>query len=152
MSKISKMFKGSSSSSSSSKSKHRSRTGPSPQEAIHKLRETEEMLTKKQDYLEKKIEQEIIIAKRNGMKNKRGTYCMPIMWALIFHAPAFLYSIYSNSRLLELQQLTNNIGNTIVKASRSAACEYPTKLKASQVMAPWYNSVWNLGLLHSLLV
>ncbi|XP_062335295.1 charged multivesicular body protein 4c isoform X1 [Osmerus eperlanus] len=74
MSKISKMFKGSSSgSSSSSKSRHRGqRTGPSSQEAIHRLRETEEMLTKKQEYLEKKIEQEIAIAKKNGMKNKRA--------------------------------------------------------------------------------
>lgn len=67
MSKISKLFKGSS---SSSKSRHR--TGASPQEAIHKLRETEEMLTKKQEYLEKKIEQEIATAKRNGTKNKRA--------------------------------------------------------------------------------
>lgn len=77
MSKISKLFKGSSSSSSSSSSKskhHRSRGGPSPQEAIHKLRETEEMLTKKQDYLEKRIEQELMIAKKNGTKNKRGTF------------------------------------------------------------------------------
>ncbi|XP_073344546.1 charged multivesicular body protein 4c [Pagrus major] len=75
MSKISKLFKGSSSSSSSSSSKskhHRSRGGPSPQEAIHKLRETEEMLTKKQDYLEKRIEQELMIAKKNGTKNKRA--------------------------------------------------------------------------------
>ncbi|XP_020515684.2 charged multivesicular body protein 4c [Labrus bergylta] len=77
MSKISKLFKGSSGSSSSSSSKskhHRSRGGggPSPQEAIHKLRETEEMLTKKQDYLEKRIEQEITIAKKNGTKNKRA--------------------------------------------------------------------------------
>ncbi|XP_062335296.1 charged multivesicular body protein 4c isoform X2 [Osmerus eperlanus] len=30
------------------------------------------MLTKKQEYLEKKIEQEIAIAKKNGMKNKRA--------------------------------------------------------------------------------
>ncbi|XP_029934646.1 charged multivesicular body protein 4c [Myripristis murdjan] len=69
MSGISKLFKGSSGSSSS---KHRSRTGPSPQEAIHKLRETEEMLTKKQEYLEKRIQQEIAIAKKNGTKNKRA--------------------------------------------------------------------------------
>ena len=46
--------------------------GPSPQEAIQKLRETEEMLTKKQDFLEKKIDQELITAKKNGTKNKRG--------------------------------------------------------------------------------
>lgn len=77
MSKISKLFKGSSSSSSSSSSKSKSKSkqhrgGPSPQEAIHKLRETEEMLTKKQDYLEKRIEQELMIAKKHGTKNKRG--------------------------------------------------------------------------------
>ncbi|XP_066497245.1 charged multivesicular body protein 4c [Hoplias malabaricus] len=81
MSKISKIFKGTSSSSSSksssssgSKSKHRSKTGatPSPQDAIHRLRETEAMLTKKQEYLEKKIEEEIMIAKKNGTKNKRA--------------------------------------------------------------------------------
>ncbi|XP_066543281.1 charged multivesicular body protein 4c [Amia ocellicauda] len=63
MSKISKLFKGPSS------SKNR---GPSPQEAIHKLRETEEMLTKKQEYLEKRVEQEISIAKKHGTKNKRA--------------------------------------------------------------------------------
>ncbi|XP_057680744.1 charged multivesicular body protein 4c [Corythoichthys intestinalis] len=74
MSKISKFFKGSSSSSSSSggKSKHRSKGGPSPQEAIHKLRETEDMLTKKQDYLEKRIEQEVLLAKKHGTRNKRA--------------------------------------------------------------------------------
>lgn len=45
---------------------------PTPQEAIQRLRETEEMLTKKQDFLEKKIEQELLTAKKNGTKNKRG--------------------------------------------------------------------------------
>lgn len=68
MSKISNLFKG------GSGSKHKSKGGPSAQEAIHKLRETEEMLTKKQDYLEKRIEQEIAIAKKHGTKNKRGIY------------------------------------------------------------------------------
>uniref|UniRef100_A0A8C7LEW7 Charged multivesicular body protein 4Bb n=1 Tax=Oncorhynchus kisutch TaxID=8019 RepID=A0A8C7LEW7_ONCKI len=46
--------------------------GPSAQEAIQKLRETEEMLTKKQVFLEKKIDQELITAKKNGTKNKRA--------------------------------------------------------------------------------
>uniref|UniRef100_A0A3Q0S9R5 Uncharacterized protein n=1 Tax=Amphilophus citrinellus TaxID=61819 RepID=A0A3Q0S9R5_AMPCI len=68
MSKISNFFKG------GSGSKHRSKGGPSPQEAIHRLRETEEMLTKKQDYLEKRIEQEIAIARKHGTKNKRGMF------------------------------------------------------------------------------
>lgn len=45
---------------------------PTTQEAIQRLRETEEMLTKKQDFLEKKIEQELVTAKKNGTKNKRG--------------------------------------------------------------------------------
>jgi charged multivesicular body protein 4 len=45
---------------------------PSPQEAIQRLRETEEMLQKKSDFLEKKIEQELGIARKNGTKNKRA--------------------------------------------------------------------------------
>ncbi|XP_053494096.1 charged multivesicular body protein 4b isoform X2 [Ictalurus furcatus] len=44
----------------------------SPQEAIQRLRDTEEMLTKKQEFLEKKMEQELLTAKRNGTKNKRA--------------------------------------------------------------------------------
>ena len=45
---------------------------PTTGEAIQKLRDTEEMLIKKQDFLEKKIQSEISIAKQNGTKNKRG--------------------------------------------------------------------------------
>lgn len=45
---------------------------PTASEAIQKLRETEEMLVKKQDFLEKKITQELMTAKKNGTKNKRG--------------------------------------------------------------------------------
>lgn len=45
---------------------------PTTGEAIQKLRETEEMLMKKQDFLEKKIETEILTAKKNAAKNKRG--------------------------------------------------------------------------------
>ena len=45
---------------------------PTPQEAIQKLLEIEELLRKRQDVLEKKIEDELTIAKTNGVKNKRG--------------------------------------------------------------------------------
>lgn len=45
---------------------------PTTGEAIQKLRETEEMLIKKQEFLEKKIELEITTAKKNASKNKRG--------------------------------------------------------------------------------
>lgn len=41
-------------------------------EAIQKLRETEDMLIKKQVFLENKIGLEIQTAKKNGTKNKRG--------------------------------------------------------------------------------
>lgn len=45
---------------------------PTPSEAIQKLRDIENMLTKKQEFLEKKIEVEIDTARKNGTKNKRG--------------------------------------------------------------------------------
>ncbi|EDO47281.1 predicted protein [Nematostella vectensis] len=46
-------------------------TPPTTQEAIQKLRSTEELLQKKSDFLEKKIENELQIAKQNASKNKR---------------------------------------------------------------------------------
>lgn len=66
MSKISKFFKGGGSAAS------KGRGGPSPQEALARLRETEEMLSKKQEYLETRIERELAIARQHGTKNKRG--------------------------------------------------------------------------------
>ncbi|KAK6188625.1 hypothetical protein SNE40_004765 [Patella caerulea] len=47
---------------------------PSPAEAIQRLREVEEMLLKKSDFLEKKIGQQIATAKKHGTKNKRHEY------------------------------------------------------------------------------
>ena len=47
---------------------------PTTGEAIQKLRETENMLIKKQEFLETKIQQEIETAKKNGTKNKRGEH------------------------------------------------------------------------------
>ncbi|XP_005110710.1 charged multivesicular body protein 4c [Aplysia californica] len=44
---------------------------PTPQEGIQRLREVEEMLMKKSDFLEKKIDAEIATAKKNGTRNKR---------------------------------------------------------------------------------
>lgn len=45
---------------------------PTTADAIQKLRETEEMLLKKQTFLEDKINLEIQTAKKHGTKNKRG--------------------------------------------------------------------------------
>jgi hypothetical protein len=47
-------------------------TGPSASETIQKLRDTETMLLKKQDFLEGKVEAEMKIAKENAQTNKRG--------------------------------------------------------------------------------
>jgi charged multivesicular body protein 4 len=49
----------------------RKKPTPTPQDSIHKLRETIEMLTKREEFLEKKIEKELQIAKQNASKNKR---------------------------------------------------------------------------------
>lgn len=52
---------------------------PTTGEAIQKLRDTENMLIKKQEFLETKIEGELDTARKNGTKNKRGSvdlnYC-----------------------------------------------------------------------------
>ena len=45
---------------------------PTTGEAIQKLRETEDMLMKKQDFLEKKIESEVATARKNAKTNKRA--------------------------------------------------------------------------------
>lgn len=45
---------------------------PTPQEGIQRLRDIEEMLTKKSEFLEKKVAAELALAKKHGTKNKRG--------------------------------------------------------------------------------
>ncbi|KAG7255908.1 hypothetical protein CRUP_008124 [Coryphaenoides rupestris] len=81
MSKVSRLLKG------VSGARSRRAPGPTPQEAIHRLRETEAMLSKKQEYLEQKIEQELAIARKNGTKNKRGvglaSWVGPAGWDLL---------------------------------------------------------------------
>lgn len=44
---------------------------PTTQDAIQKLRATEEMLTKKSEFIEKKMKQELMTAKKAGTKDKR---------------------------------------------------------------------------------
>lgn len=45
---------------------------PTTSESIQKLRDTENMLLKKQEFLEQKLEAELKIAKENASSNKRG--------------------------------------------------------------------------------
>ena len=56
---------------------------PTTQEAIQKLRSTEEMLTKKSEFLEKKIDAEVTTARKNASKNKRGERFFPVILFLI---------------------------------------------------------------------
>ena len=67
---------------------------PTPQEAIQKLRETEEMLEKKQAFLEKKIDHEIATAKKNAAKNKRGNKMLSLIscHCLFLEHPPLLHS------------------------------------------------------------
>lgn len=69
-------------------------------EAIRQLRETEDMLVKKQEFLEKKIDDEIAIAKKNGSKNKRGNLQSTIIAPII---------------LVELQFFTTTVKHDEIK-------------------------------------
>lgn len=44
---------------------------PTPEEAMNKLRETEDMLAKKSEFIEAQIQEQVGIAKKHGLKNKR---------------------------------------------------------------------------------
>lgn len=52
--------------------KGKKEVAPTTGEAIQKLRETENLLIKKQEFLESKVEEELATARENASKNKRG--------------------------------------------------------------------------------
>jgi len=76
---------------------------PSTAEAIQKLRETEDMLIKKQDFLETKIENEMIIAKKNASKNKRGSIAILAAYCLLL----FKFQNYFYDRFVTIIQLSD---------------------------------------------
>ena len=47
-------------------------------EAIRKLRDTEDLFIKKQQFLEEQIKEQISIARSNGLKNKTGN--IGVIW------------------------------------------------------------------------
>lgn len=59
-------------------------------EAIQDLRTMEDMLGKKQDFLEKKIDEEIVTAKKHGTKNKRGNKKVRVSHRLFYSMFFFL--------------------------------------------------------------
>jgi len=50
----------------------KAKQAPSPQESIAKLRDTIDLLEKREKYLQKRVEKEIQTAKQNAQKNRRG--------------------------------------------------------------------------------
>ncbi|XP_076356900.1 charged multivesicular body protein 4-like [Tachypleus tridentatus] len=57
---------------------------PTPAEAIQRLRGIEDVLIKKQDYLEKKIEQEIQTAKKNGSKKQKKLLMQGMVFFILY--------------------------------------------------------------------
>jgi charged multivesicular body protein 4A/B len=49
----------------------KAKKAPPPSESIAKLRKTVEMLEKREDYLEKRIQQEVAVARANSSSNKK---------------------------------------------------------------------------------
>jgi hypothetical protein len=87
---------------------------PSTTDSIQKLRETENMLLKKQEFLEQKLEQELDIAKKNASTNKRGELKYLFYWIYLpsdlarlfrhssFHIRVFLVCFFVSTCLLSL--------------------------------------------------
>ena len=87
---------------------------PSPQQAIQKLRETEEMLSKKSEFLEMKIGKELAAAKKSGMKNKRGE--VEWIWDMELYIPVQFHSIAALmclKRKKRLEKQLNQIDGTL---------------------------------------
>ena len=64
-----------------------SEKAPTPQEAIQKLLEIEDLMRKRQDVLERKIEDELKTARLNGTKNKRckTRFIYHLVFDFLFH-------------------------------------------------------------------
>ena len=60
---------------------------PTTQEVLQKLRETEEMLHKKSEYLFMKIEEQERVAKQHGVANKRVALQVRYSFALLLYSP-----------------------------------------------------------------
>lgn len=74
-----------------------------PKEAIVKLRESLEMLDKREKFLLQKISAELVIAKENATKNKRGFF----YWYLYFHNDVTVYSCIDGFKTKESVWRTN---------------------------------------------
>ena len=80
---------------------------PTTQQAIHRLRETEEMLNKKSAFLESRIEKEMTSAKKHGMKNKKGS---------MFICSSMRVSQYAILHMCQVKLITHSLRTAFAKA------------------------------------
>lgn len=82
------------------------KSGWDTNEAIQNLRKMEELLVKKQEFLEEKIDNEIDCAKKNGSKNKRGTvmFFFYIFFVLIYYCEESARDIRRNIKFPMIHQ------------------------------------------------
>lgn len=73
---------------------------PSTSDAIQKLRETQDLLSKKQEYLEKQIDDCLLVARKNASKNKRGEFNALKM--ITFMITEYFLYWYVNCRLMQI--------------------------------------------------
>ncbi|KAM7155112.1 LOW QUALITY PROTEIN: charged multivesicular body protein 4a [Molossus nigricans] len=110
--------------------------GPTPEEAIQKLKETEKILIKKQEFLEQKIQQELQTAKKHGAKNKRviGERCQKGGPRWEAGALALMFKVWAGSAALQAlrrkkrleQQLAQTDGTLSTLESQREAIENAT--------------------------
>jgi charged multivesicular body protein 4A/B len=63
---------------------------PTPKDALGKLKETLDMLQKREDYLQTKIAKELTVAKQNASKNKRSMYLRKLLIIIFIFVTAWL--------------------------------------------------------------
>jgi hypothetical protein len=75
---------------------------PAPKDAISKLRETLDMLQKREDYLQTKVQKELLVAKQNATKNKRSMF-LPYIPCAVAHFDTAALAALKRKRAYESQ-------------------------------------------------
>lgn len=108
---------------------------PSPEEAVQKLKETEKILIKKQEFLELKIQEKLQTAKKHGTKNKR----------------AALQALWRKKRLEQQLAQTDRTLSTLefqreaIENAATSAEVLRTMVLAAQGMKKAYQNMWVWG-------
>lgn len=136
---------------------------PSPEEAVQKLKETEKILIKKQEFLELKIQEKLQTAKKHGTKNKRGNEGKVSrgraqvgsgLLALTFRVwvgSAALQALWRKKRLEQQLAQTDRTLSTLefqreaIENAATSAEVLRTMVLAAQGMKKAYQNMWVWG-------